>query len=160
MNPIQPVGDSAAGITTPRADRTAELAGTSQATATQASTAMEVSSTLNVTMVYSQVDAMLSNVGGGTQDNQLLRMVIALMIMQALLAEDGGSQQSGANALMDLLGLSGGSGQSGMIGLHSATNVIQIQQQSTVLMTGQAAIAPTATEGDPDRSGDNIDLSA
>ncbi len=160
MNPIQPVGDSAAGITAPRADRTAELASTSQATSTQASTAMEVSSTLNVTMVYSQVDAMLSNVGGGIQDNQLLRMVIALMIMQALLAEDGGNQQSGANALMDLLGLSGGSGQSGLIGLHSATNVIQIQQQSTVLMTGQAATAPTATEGDPNSSGANIDLSA
>ena len=108
MNPIQPVGDSAAGVTAPRADRTAEMAGTSQAKATQVSTAMEVSSTLNVTMVYSQVDAMLSNVGGGVQDNKLLRMLIALMIMQALLAQDGGNQQSGANALMDLLGLSGG----------------------------------------------------
>ncbi|MCP4247938.1 MAG: hypothetical protein GY778_12895 [bacterium] len=121
---------------------------------------MAVSSSLNVTMVYSQVDAMMSNIGGGIQDNKLLRMMIALMIMQALLAEDGGNQQAGANALMDLLGHSGGSQQSGMVGIRSATNVVQIQQQSAVLMTDQAATAPTATEGDPDSSGNNVDLSA
>ena len=111
-------------------------------------------------MVHTQVDAMLSAIGGDVQNNQMLRMIIGLLILQALLANDGGNQQAGASAMLDLLGQNGANRQATLLSLHSATNAVQIEQQSTVVMTGQAPLAPTAAEGDPDGSGRNIDLSA
>jgi hypothetical protein len=109
-------------------------------------------------MVNTHVEAMLQGIGGGLQDNQMLRMVIALLILQALLAKDGGSQQSAIEGLINLIGMGGQRTQS--VSMHSATNVVQIQQQSTVLMTGQAAVGATGAEGDPNASGEQIDVSA
>jgi hypothetical protein len=111
-------------------------------------------------MVHTHVDAMLAAIGPEVQNNQFLRMIIGLLILQALLANDGGNQQVGTNALLDLLGLSGANRQSEVVSMHSATNVVQIEQQSSVVMTSQAALTPTATEGDAENSGRQIDLSA
>jgi hypothetical protein len=124
-----------------------------------ASAASVVSCSTSVTMVNTQVAAMLNTIGGGLQHNELLRMMIALMILQALLSQDGGNQKAAMEGMMELFRAATGQ-RTTTVSLHSATNVVQLEQQSTVLMTGQAALAPTTTEGDPNSSGDQIDISA
>ena len=159
MSAIQPVADNVPGGSPFRPTAPTQPSAASQTAAAATSTAV-VSSSLNVTMIHTHVDAMLAAIGGEAQNNQLLRMMIALLILQALLGNDGGNQQAGASALLDLLGQTGANRHSEMVSLHSATNVVQIEQQSEVVMTSQAPLAPTATEGDPDNSGREIDLSA
>lgn len=156
MNPIQPVG----GQVQPQAPTQASQAAPAGATlATASSNMTSMSSTTSVTMINTQVDTMLASLGGGLQDNQLLKMVIALMILQALLATDGGSQQAAIDGLLNVLGAVAGRG-SQAVSLQTATNVFQIQQQSTILMTGQAALAPDAAQGDPNEPGENLDMTA
>jgi hypothetical protein len=121
----------------------------------------------NATMVQSQVNSMLSSIGGGLENNQMLKMIIGLMIMQALLGGKGGGggggdeqQQMAAGMLLGMLEGAGSNVQSQVFSMHSATNTVQIQNSSTVLETSQAALTPTATEGDPEQAGSNIDLCA
>lgn len=155
MNPVQPVGPSPTGAVPTQGVQAAPVS----VPGTSATAVSAVSSSLSISMVHTEVDAMLQAIGGGVQDNQLLRMVIALMILQALLAQDGGSQQAAIDGLLDVLRT--GTGQrTAAMSMHSATNMVQIQQQSTVLMTGQAALATTGAEGDPSGPGERMDLSA
>ena len=155
MNSVQPVGPNPTGAVPTQGVQAAPVS----APGTSATAVSAVSSSLSISMVHTQVDTMLQAIGGGVQDNQLLRMVIALMILQALLAKDGGSQQAAIDGLLDVLRTGAGQ-RTTAVSMHSATNVVQIQQQSTVLMTGQAALAPTHAEGDPNGPGGRMDLSA
>jgi len=132
-----------------------------------------MSSQVSVTSINMQVSNMLQNIGGGLQDNQLLQAVIALLILQSMLSQDGGSQQSTIQNLVDILGSGLGSGQGQgsqqTFSMQSATNVLQIQQQSTTLSTNQAVVGANgvssdssgsvASGGTPDRGGE-IDLTA
>ncbi|MFQ5489350.1 MAG: hypothetical protein ACE5GE_01400 [Phycisphaerae bacterium] len=155
MNPIQPVDGNVQAQQPIQAPQAASASAASSST-----TVASMSSSTSITMVNTQVDAMLESLGGGLQDNQMLKMVIALMILQAMLAKDGGSQQAAIDGLMNVLGAVGSRG-SQAISIQSATNVVQIQQQSNVLMTSQAALAPEAAQGDPtDSSGENLDMTA
>jgi hypothetical protein len=157
MNPIPSISNEA---TPARQVLNPQPAAAQQPAAASASSAVAVSSSVNVTMVHTQVDAMLGAIGGGVQDNKMLRMMIALLILQALLTNDQEQQDAAMAGLLDMLGMSSGKRPTQMISLHSATDVVQIQQQSTVLATNQAALSPTATEGDPRDPGSQIDLSA
>ncbi len=155
MNPVQPIGGYAASPQPVQGTAASPVSAAGGSVATLSA----VSNSVSVSMIHTQVDAMLESIGGGVQDNQMLRMIIGLLILQALLAEDGGNQQPPIDRLVGLLGSVGGA-RSQALSLHSATNVVQIQQQSTVLMTSQAAVAPTGTEGDPAGSGNQVDISA
>lgn len=163
MGPIQPVGTNITGTAqTPATNATPASPAPTAATTKAADSATSVSlvSSVNTTAIYSQVDTMLAAVGGGVQDNQLLRMIIGLLILQVLMGGDGGSQQAGAGALLSMLGLAGADRQAQVATLHSATNLVQIEQQSATLVTSQAVLSPTATEGDPDNPGSHVDLEA
>ncbi|HUU85429.1 MAG TPA: hypothetical protein VM243_18170 [Phycisphaerae bacterium] len=163
MEPIQPVDASVSGIhQTPASNnaRPSSKAGAVSAGATNTATSVATISSTSATSIYSQVDTMLAAVGGGVQDNQLLRMIIGLLILQVLMGVDGGNQQAGGAAMLDSLGLAGGNRDAGVAGLRSATNIVQIEQQSATLLTSQAVLAPTATDGDPDNPGSQVDLEA
>jgi hypothetical protein len=169
MGSIQPVGQHVPNVASQRPVQPAANAGAGAATAGVGAVAAGSSTsvqTSNVTMVQSQVNSMMSSIGGGLENNQMLKMVIGLMIMQALLSGKGGGggggeqQQMAAGMLLGMLEGAGSNVQSQMFSMQSATNTVQIQNSSTVLETSQAALAPTATEGDPDQAGCNIDLSA
>ena len=97
MNPVQPVGNAAAGVAPAQAAQPQAVS----SSGTSAQAVAQVSSSVSMSVVHTQVDAMLQTIGGGLQDNELLRMVIALLIMQALLAKDGGNQQSAIDGLID-----------------------------------------------------------
>jgi len=162
MSPVYPVGSGAGGVNAPPAPWDVQAAPAGQAPAASAAegaATSAVSTSTSISVVSTQVDAMLASIGGGVENNQFLRVLLALLIMQALLGGDG-LQKSSASAVMDLLGQAGGNRQASLLTLHSATNIIQIEHASTILTTSQAATTPTATEGDPDRTGGQIDLSA
>lgn len=111
-------------------------------------------------MVHVQVNEMLGAIGGDRQSNQLLKMAIGLMILQAPLANDGGNQQATAAAEpLDLVGQSGSSDRWQMTSLQSATNVMQIERQSTIPEVPQAAPGTTLADQDPRETGSNIDPS-
>ncbi len=163
MGPIQPVGTSISGTQqAPVANPVTPSPTTASAPAEAAGAATSTTmvSSVSATSVYAQVDAMLAAVGGSVQDNQLLRMIIGLLILQVLMGADGGSQESAAGALLGMLGQAGTDRHGSVASLQSATNVIQIQQQSTVLTTSQAVLSPTATEGDPNNPGSQVDVEA
>lgn len=162
MGPIQPVDTTVSGAQHTPVTQPAQANPAQAASTTPSASAPSVSmvSSVNTTAIYSHVDTMLAAVGGGVQDNQLLRMIIGLLILQVLMGVDGGNQQTGAGALLGMLGLAGADRQTQAATLHSATNVVQIEQQSTLLTTSQAVLSPTATEGDPNDPGSQVDLEA
>jgi len=90
-------------------------------------------------------------------DNQMLRMIIALMIMEALLAQDGGSQQAGGVGLF-----AGGSQQSDamFLSIQSETNTIQIQEQSSTLATSQGIQSLGLPDGQTEPGGSQLDMQA
>ncbi len=156
MNPVQPVSGGIGGaqqVTSVQSPASAQpAAGMSSASSISATS-------VNITMVHSQVDALLNSIGGGMENNKLLRMMIGLLIMQALLSNEQEQQQAAVTGLLDSLGMGAADRQSS-VGIHSATNVVQIQQQSVTLSTSQAVVGSTGAEGDPQDSGSQIDLSA
>jgi len=158
MNPVQPVTTGASGPQAPAG--TGALKSNNSLDPAVSSTGVSLSSTLNITLVNSQVDAMLGAIGGGVQDNKLLRMMIALLILQALLTNDSEQQQGAVASLLDSLGQADGGRRGGTIGLQSATSVVQIQQQSTVLATDQAVVSLTGTGGESGGTGEGLDLTA
>ena len=163
MGPVQPVGTSISGTQqTPVTNQVTPSPTTATASvgAAGATTSTTTVSSVRATSVYAQVDAMLAAVGGSVQNNELLRMIIGLLILQVLMGADGGGQESAAGALLGMLAQADAGRQGGVASLHSATNVVQIQQQSTVLTTSQAVLSPTATEGGPNNPGSQVDVEA
>lgn len=106
-----------------------------------------------------QIDQMvrqfLGDVGGGLDTNQSLRLLIALLILNALLAADGGSQQQPS---LDLLG----TGRSNRMSfdIQSATSIVQVSHFSSTLMSSQAIQSLSQSPGGEDGTGARLDLSA
>jgi len=156
VEPIQPVSISNVGLNRPTGSSTVESAagasGVGQSLGLQSESVASITmSTSNVTMVYSRVDSLMSSVGLDLQNNQLLRMILALMIMQALLGQEDGNQQvRGADILSAGLGRTLSSVS--VLSMQSETNVVQIQHQSSTLSTAQAVqslgtAAPDGSQG-------------
>jgi hypothetical protein len=104
MGPINPIGGALDGITpalftparqTPATDETATL-GSSGSISAQA--VMGQSSLAHITQVHSQVDAFLGTFGIDLQNNQVLRMIIALLILELLLGRDGVNGRGGGGS--------------------------------------------------------------
>ncbi len=113
--------------------------------------------TTNVSVVHSQVDSLLNSVGLDLSDNQVLRMIIAMLIMEALLAQDGGNQQAGGIGLF--AGLDQRS-EASYLSIQSETSSIQIQQQSSSLATPQAIQSLGLPGGQTEPGGSQLDMQA
>ena len=169
MDAIQPVSSSYSGAVYPAQSLSSDaVAGVSGAGAPQiqqvglqAGQATSISAVSNTTsMVYSRVDAMLSNVGMNLQDNQMLRMIIALLVLQALLGQEGTNQSQGGG--LGLLAGAGGRAEStsALLSLQSQTNVVQIQHQSSTMLTSQAIQSIGLESGQNQDGGERLDLRA
>jgi hypothetical protein len=145
---VAPTGAGRPGATS--AGQTAAQIGGSSLTIT--------ASTTNVAMVHAQVDSMLNSVGLDIGDNQVLRMIIALMIMEALLAQDGGNQQAGGLGLF--AGMDQQRADASYLSIQSETSTIQIQQQSSSLVTSQGIQALGLPGGQSEAGGSQLDLQA
>lgn len=167
MDPIQPISTSHTGVAAPVQRQPGSLSpgagivgGVNVAQAgIQTGSAMSITSTsTSISMVHSQVDTMLGNVGIDLENNQVLRMIIALMILQALLAQDGGNQQAGGVGLLAGTGQRSGS-MAGFLSIQSETNVVQLQQQSTALSSTQGIQSIGLGAGEGNANGSRLDTS-
>jgi hypothetical protein len=151
MGPVQPVGQGiqpGIGISpTAGADGAAASAGVS-------STALTASvSSMRITMVHTSVDAMLAQIGGGVQNDTYLRMIIALLILNALL----NGERASSDSAVGLPNASRPPSSASLLSLHSETNSIQIQEQSVMLATNQA-VQTISDGGDSQTHGGRVDL--
>lgn len=88
--------------------------------------------------VQSKVDALLQSIEPALGSDQQLRMIIALLILNALMGRND-EQSSRAAELSSLAsGLDAMGSRRSDYALFSATNIIQIQHQSTLVYTDQA----------------------
>lgn len=109
----------------------ANLAGAAQAGATSQTTAASVlTGSQSITNVFAAVSTMMQSIGGGVENDRLMRMLIALMIILSLLQEQQEAQsQSGGNELAQLG--NGAKSSSSYIGIFSSSTTIIFQQTTT-----------------------------
>lgn len=140
--PASPSGPNATGNT-----------GGSAAAGSAASTSLLAHSSTTVTFVTQQVDTMLANIGNGVDQQQTLRMLIALMILQELLGNGNGN---GNGEAADLLGLLNGNGDgngnagangasAGVAAMSSQTTMMQVHHEQTLAFSHQASQAAAAS---------------
>ncbi len=123
------VGSTAgAGGEPPRPTASASgSAGAAAAGSTAVSSAVAKSSlSISATMINSSVSTMLAGLGGGLEDDRMLRMIIGLLILLAML---DGERHSGASTQM-LGRLTQGSGMTEAVA-HSQFSMISIDIQQT-----------------------------
>lgn len=104
----------------------------------------------NLINMGGQIGQLLQGVGGGAEDNQMLRMMIGLMILMAVL--QGSSSQPQADPLGHLMGSGGG----GSVGFVSSTS-ISIEQTSMTVMASPETLAAIQGGSQPQHQ---IDLTA
>ena len=107
----------------------------------------------SVTEVYASVTQMLQSIGGGVEDDKLLRLLIALMILMALFENQQEQQRAGTEALQ-ALGTNGGGGQS--IGIYSSSTSISIEHTQTTIIWGDTYGSNGGSQADP---GGTLDVS-
>lgn len=156
MQPIQPAGTG--GVTPNQPRQNVEAAGSMQQS--NAASVTMSNTSIKITSVDMQVGQMLGNIDPSLANNQFLKMMIALMIMEALLSNDGGSQQSGQAALKAFEQFASSSSNASFLTIESSTNTVQIQQQSTRLDTVEAVQTMSQASQTSDRPGGQIDTSA
>jgi len=119
------------------------------------------SSTVNMTTISQEVTSLMTSVGLNPGDYQSLRLMIAMMLLNALLGDDGGQQDQSQLGLQ--LGL-GGDGQT----LNFGSVTRSVFEQTTVSQQGSpysGEVSPTAPDAaSPDvgssEPGQGIDLQA
>ena len=118
--------------------------------------------TVTASMVHSRVETFLASFDEALPSDQQLRMMIALLILQALLGKEDDQPMSKA---AELAGIAVGLevlGRRPDPAIISATNIIQIQHQSTLVYTEQAVQTLTESgghSGGQDATGARLDVS-
>lgn len=163
LQPVESVGiQGTGGMSTAPASKPAEA--TAAQTSAGASSTTSMTSSTSAMMIHSRVDEFLSSFGSELQSDQQLRMIIGLLILQALLGNDRKESDVQGGELMtaSLVAsmLDGGKNEAAII---SETNIVQIQQQSTLVMTDQA-IQTLADDGSSiggeDSPGSRLDVTS
>ena len=156
MIPIQPTGDySATPVYANQAAATGQAA-----TLQTASTVASTSSVTSLTTIQQQVGTMLNTVSPALDNNQYLKLLIAMLILNTLLNENGSASQGGQGAMNALETLTGGRNNALFMAVETATNTVQVQQQSLRLDTIDAAQSAWQSSQTTDGSGQKMDLSA
>lgn len=137
----------------------ANIGGAAQTGATSPTTAAGVlSGSQSITNVFAAVSTMMQSIGGGVENDRLMRMLIALMIILSLLqGQQEAQSQSGGNELAQLGG--GANGRSSYIGIFSSSTTIIFQQTTTQVSLSsyeQSAVGKQV----PTAPGSQVDLSA
>ncbi len=102
--------------------------------------------------VFAAVTELLNSIGGGVQDDELLRLLIVLMVLMAQLENQQNQLAGGGDPLGALGGGNGGTGQT--ISIYSSSTTISIQQTETTIFLSDAY---AATDGGLDESGSTLD---
>ena len=154
MHPIQPMNDGTAASRIFNTRR-AESTGTNQSAAAGATTGSAASDLQQMTNVLSQVQSLMSEMGGGSITDQNLRMIIALMILMAILDAVSQNQQTTSPQIA-----SPGQGGS-LLYFEQSYSYTSISIEQTTVTTS-AIIAPDAAAAFGDGaqlSGEQLDVS-
>jgi len=161
MGPLQPVANDVAG----------QAGYVSWTSSVQQSSAVLISSTeltgaaqpadlgqaLAASRVTGEVARMLQSVGGGVENNDLLKLLIAAMILLALLNESDAPQPQSQGALQ---GLGGGSAdRAAYVGIFSSSSSVVLQQ--TTMSYGAVMVDSYApSPAPPAEAGGQINFTA
>lgn len=103
------------------------------------------------------VSSMMQSIGGGIQNDKMLRMMIALMIIMALLEQQQGESQQGADS-GEQLG-NGTNGQGVSFSLYSSSTTITTQESVVIYGADASQAYGGQSQGDAGQGGE-VDLSA
>lgn len=132
MEPIQSINMGLANQTpSARPIMASVQAGTAAAGASTLPAVNGGTNTTSITQVHQSVSQLLSTIGGGAEQDQLLRTLIMLMIILSLLTGSQGKEETGARSLRQL-GSQGGN-PSLYVGIFSSSTTITIQQTTTII---------------------------
>lgn len=157
IQPIQPmiIGPSGgAGSVSPTPGAAGSSGSTSPVSSTMVGRSMQIS---NVNMSVGQ---MLQGIGGGVENDKVLQMLIALMILMALLQNL--QQQQGGSSGSSSQGSSNGGGldASQFLGQTMSSSSMSFEQ-STIAFSNMTVTGAYQTTGEqPQASGQQIDTSA
>lgn len=159
MEPIHSVtsgiANSARPVLTPSAAKS-ENAGL--AAGAQSSTAsVSLSESTTSMAVSQQVETFLAGISPMLGNNAYLKLLIAALIMQVLLGEDGGAQKSNAG-LQGLESLAGGRNNVLFVAIESSTNTVQLEHQSYRLDATSAVQSLTESADGSDQPGRQMDV--
>ena len=128
---LNPVGQNAGSLGAANVGGVANTGGAAQAGATSPTTAAGVlSGSQSITNVFAAVSTMMQSIGGGVENNRLMRMLIALMIILSLLqGQQEAQSQTGGNELAQLG--NGANRSFSYIGIFSSSTTIIFQQTTT-----------------------------
>lgn len=108
----------------------------------QATAAAGASNASAIMNIFTAVSEMMQSIGGSVENDQMLRLLVATMILMALLDPAQKSAESAGKALEGLGQRS--ADQSQFVGIYYSSTTITIQQTatSTYATDGAAAFAP------------------
>jgi hypothetical protein len=163
MGPISPVSIGAAGASAGMAtapSRPFDVPDTNagRAIGKPAASGRAASSDAIATLCSALSD-LLQGVGGAQENDRVLRMMIALIILLALLQSTQGTGAPEGNTLAPL-GL-GGSAQPQSVGVYSSSTTIMLEQTTTTISLQSMESYSLASDSDTSGArGGQIDLSA
>ena len=100
---------------------------------TQSISTGSLNQSMAISRVHSQVTELLQSVGGGLENDKMLQLLIATILLMALLQGSQSNSQSGADILRSLGG--GRQDQSQTISLLSSSTSIAFQQTSISMVS-------------------------
>ncbi len=155
MNPIQPVGTG--GSAPISNEPVLSSGGTVEVGGAQSSSSIVQSSSMSFTSVNTSVTQMLQSIGGGVENDQMLKMLIGLMILLSLLGSQQEEGEGGSQSQMGQMGMESSS-QSQYVGIFASSTTVSMQQSSTTMISSSDAGMSMNNEGAP-AEGSNIDVS-
>ena len=117
------------------------------------------SSTTHIAQASARVDAFLADLGGDLRNNELLKMIIGLLILELLLGRDGESAPGNGSEFGALNQLAQTSESSRTLLIQSSTSVYQADYYATELAGARSVQSSAGTQSD-NHSGGQLDLSA
>ncbi len=150
LTPTMSTGQASSSVSL--TDKTASTSVTTQTTTLQ-------SSFTHVSQASSCVEAFLNVLSSGSQDNELLRMIIELLVLELLLGKNGEAGQSRGKGADALTSLSNSSRSSYMLTAQYSTSASQAEYHTTEMTAAKAVLSSASTQPDGNPGG-QIDLTA
>jgi hypothetical protein len=147
MDPISPInigGSRPLVGTGPTLDSSRTARPDTGLNATSLSSSRGASDPAAATQMASAITQLLQNIGGGLENDKMLRMLIGLIILMALLKEWFGGQESPQNALSQL---GTGGDQPQCSGAYSSSTTIMFEQTTTTIVMQSLDVYGAAADG-------------
>ncbi len=160
MGPIPPVNVGSAGSAGGARPVLNQAGSTSRAGTALGGAQLTASPTpgdaMALTRIHAAVSQLLQSIGGGAENDKILRMLIALIILLALLKDPQGEAASTNNALTLPAGRGG---QYQFVGFYSSSTTITIEQTTTTMVFQAMDTYASASGGDQVQPrGDQLDV--